>query len=111
GREREDVLKSEECPHHIIPMTRSITPFADLLSLWRLYRFFRMEKPDIVHSHTPKAGLLAMIAAKMAGVKLRIHTVAGLRFMTSRGITRKVLTTMERLTTAAATHVWPNSKS
>ncbi len=111
GREREDVLRSEGCPHHIIPMTRSITPFADLVSLWRLYRFFRMEKPDIVHSHTPKAGLLAMIAAKMAGVKLRIHTVAGLRFMTSTGITRKVLTTMERLTTAAATHVWPNSKS
>lgn len=111
GREREDVLKSEGCPHHIIPMTRSITPIADLRSLWRLYRFFRRERPDIVHSHTPKAGLLAMLAARMAGVPLRIHTVAGLRFMTSTGLTRKILTAMERLTSSSATHVWPNSIS
>ena len=111
GRERDDVLQSEECPHVIIPMTRKITPFADLKSLWQLYRFFKKEKPDIVHSHTPKAGLLSMLAARMAGVKLRIHTIAGLRFMTSGGMTRKILTTMEKLTTSAATHVWPNSQS
>lgn len=111
GRERDDVLRSEECPHVIIPMTRKITPLADLRSLWNLYRFFKREKPDIVHSHTPKAGLLAMLAGKMAGVKIRIHTIAGLRFMTSTGVTRTILTRMEKLTTYAATHVWPNSQS
>src|SRR5678809_968613 len=83
GKEREDILKNEGCPHVIIPMTRQITPFADLRSLWRLYNFFKREKPDIVHSHTPKAGLLSMFAAKLSGVKIRIHTIAGLRFMTS----------------------------
>jgi glycosyltransferase involved in cell wall biosynthesis len=71
----------------------------------------KKEKPDIVHSHTPKAGLLAMVAAKYAGVKIRIHTIAGLRFMTSSGITRTVLTRMEKITAQAATHVWPNSLS
>jgi glycosyltransferase involved in cell wall biosynthesis len=111
GPELELVKRNEGCRHHIIPMTRKITPFADLVSLWRLYRFFKKEKPDIVHSHTPKAGLLAMLAAKFAGVKLRIHTIAGLRFMTSKGITLKVLVAMEKLTAKAATHVWPNSFS
>jgi glycosyltransferase involved in cell wall biosynthesis len=111
GIELQDVLQYEGCPHQLIPMTRKITPFADIVSLWRLYRFLKKEKPDIVHSHTPKAGLLAMLAAKMAGVKLRIHTIAGLRFMTSTGLTRKILVWMEKVTANAATHVWPNSMS
>ena len=111
GVERNDVMQYEGCPHHIIPMTRKITPFADALSFWRLYRLLKKEKPDIVHSHTPKAGLLAMLAAKYAGVKIRIHTVAGLRFMTASGFTRTILTRMEKITAHAATHVWPNSLS
>ncbi|HEV7783326.1 MAG TPA: glycosyltransferase family 4 protein [Chitinophagaceae bacterium] len=111
GKEWEEVIATEGCRHAIIPMTRRLTPFADLRSLWRLYRFIRKEKPDIVHSHTPKAGLLGMLAAKFAGVKVRIHTIAGLRFMTSKGFTRKLLVSMEKLTARAATHVWPNSFS
>ncbi|MEI9912671.1 MAG: glycosyltransferase [Bacteroidota bacterium] len=111
GKELELVKRNEGCRHQVIPMTRKMTPFADLRSLWLLYWFFRKEKPDIVHSHTPKAGLLAMLAAKLAGVKIRIHTIAGLRFMTSTGFTRKVLVTMEKLTARFATHVWPNSFS
>ena len=111
GVELEDVIRNEACPHFLVPMTRKITPVADLRSLWKLYRFFKKEQPDIVHSHTPKAGLLAMLAAKMAGVKVRIHTVAGLRFMTASGTTRKLLIGMEKITSAAATHVWPNSHS
>ena len=111
GKERMDVIKNEECPHLIVPMTRQITPVSDIKSLWQLYRVFRREKPDIIHSHTPKAGLLAMMAGKLAGVKIRIHTVAGLRFMTAKGKTRKLLVSMEKFTAAAATHVWPNSLS
>lgn len=111
GPEREEVIRNEGCRHQVIPMTRKMTPFADLRSLWLLYWFFKKEKPDIVHSHTPKAGLLAMLAAKFAGVKVRIHTIAGLRFMTSKGVTRKILVNMEKLTAKAATHVWPNSFS
>jgi glycosyltransferase involved in cell wall biosynthesis len=111
GKERGAVIANEECEHHIIPMTRKITPFADLKSWWKMYRYFKKEKPDIVHSHTPKAGLIAMTAARMAGVKIRIHTVAGLRFMTSTGVTRKILVKMEKLTAGSATNVWPNSQS
>lgn len=111
GPELEKVLQREGCRHHIIPMTRQMTPLSDLRCLWHMYRLFKKEKPDIVHSHTPKAGLLAMLAAKFAGVKIRIHTVAGLRFVTTKGFGRKVLIAMEKLTGKAATHVWPNSFS
>jgi glycosyltransferase involved in cell wall biosynthesis len=111
GEELQDVLEYEDCPHHIVPMTRKITPIADTQSLWKLYRFLKKEKPDIVHSHTPKAGLMAMLAAKFAGVKIRVHTIAGLRFMTATGFTRKLLIWMEKITASAATHVWPNSMS
>lgn len=111
GPEREEIMKKEGCRHQIIPMTRKVTPLSDLRSLWRLYRFFRKEKPDIVHSHTPKAGLLAMMAARLAGVKIRIHTIAGLRFVTTSGSLRKMLVAMEKLTAQSATHIWPNSRS
>jgi glycosyltransferase involved in cell wall biosynthesis len=111
GTELQEVIEYEDCPHRLVPMTRKITPVADLQSLWKLYRLFKKEQPDIVHSHTPKAGLLAMLAAKLAGVKTRIHTIAGLRFMTATGMTRTILTRMEKITANAATHVWPNSQS
>lgn len=111
GKEWPDLVANEKCRNMIIPMTRQITPFKDIVSLWRLYRLFRKEKPDIVHSHTPKAGLLAMLAAKFAGVKIRIHTIAGLRFMTATGMKRRILVFMEKLTAKAAHHVWPNSYS
>jgi glycosyltransferase involved in cell wall biosynthesis len=111
GTELSKVKEREGCRHHIVPMTRKMTPLSDVKCLWLLYRFFKKEKPDIVHSHTPKAGLLSMLAARFAGVKIRIHTVAGLRFVTSKGFGRSVLITMEKLTGMAANHVWPNSFS
>ena len=52
-----------------IPMKRDISLINDLKSLYHLYRFFRKEKPSIIHSNTPKASLLAMIAGKAAGLK------------------------------------------
>lgn len=111
GPELEDVKNYEQCRHVLVHMTRAITPVQDLRSLWQLYRLFKKEKPDIVHSHTPKAGLLAMLAGRMAGVKIRIHTIAGLRFVTATGISRKVMIAMEKLTGRMATQVWPNSQS
>lgn len=111
GAELDIVKEREGCRHHIIPMTRKMTPFGDLKCLWVLYRFIKKEKPDIVHTHTPKAGLLGMLAAKLAGVKIRVHTVAGLRYVTVKGFSRRVMVFMEKLTDKAATHVWPNSHS
>jgi glycosyltransferase involved in cell wall biosynthesis len=111
GKELPDVIEQEQCRHIVVPMTRKITPFQDLKCLWQLIKIFRKEKPDIVHSHTPKAGLLGMIAAKIAGVKVRIHTVAGLPLMVESGFKYQLLKTIEKITYAAANHVWPNSQS
>lgn len=63
-----------------VPMTRAITPFTDLRSLAGLVRALRRLRPDIVHTHTPKAGLLGQWAARIAGVPVRVHTIHGLFF-------------------------------
>ncbi|MFM6925126.1 MAG: glycosyltransferase family 4 protein, partial [Ferruginibacter sp.] len=101
----------EQCRHVIVPMTRKITPLQDLKCLFLLIKIFRREKPDIVHSHTPKAGLLGMLAAKICGVKVRIHTVAGLPLMVEKGVKYQLLKFIEKLTYATACQVWPNSRS
>lgn len=111
GKEREKVIQTENCPHLIVPMTRKITPLQDLKCLFQLIKIFRKEKPDIVHTHTPKAGLLGMIAAKICRVKIRIHTVAGLPMMVENGNKYKLLKFIEKLTYSAANQVWPNSNS
>ena len=89
-----------------VNMTRVISPFSDLVSLYKLVRVFSKLKPDIVHSHTPKAGLLGMWAAKIAGVPVRLHTVAGLPLMETKGLKRKVLDIVERITLMGATKVF-----
>jgi glycosyltransferase involved in cell wall biosynthesis len=111
GKEINEIVKKEECPHVVIPFTRKITPFHDLVCLWQLYNLIKKEKPDIVHTHTPKAGLLGMLAAKMAGVKTRIHTVAGLPYMVAEKQKKSLLVNIEKLTYSWATQVWPNSPS
>lgn len=111
GKELNDVIKQERCRHKVVPMTRKITPFQDLKCLLQLIRIFRAEKPDIVHSHTPKAGLLGMLAARICGVKVRIHTVAGLPMMVEKGVKFRLLKFIEKLTYSSANFVWPNSSS
>ncbi|MEO8286219.1 MAG: glycosyltransferase family 4 protein [Chloroflexota bacterium] len=62
------------------PMTRRITPLHDLRSLLALVKLLKRERPDIVHTHTPKGSLLGQLAAWMAGVPVRVSTVHGLYF-------------------------------
>lgn len=111
GKEVNEIKRKEGCEHVEIPFSRKITPFHDLICLWKLIQLFKQEKPDIVHTHTPKAGLLGMIAAKFSGVKVRIHTVAGMPYVVTKDNKRKLLETMERWTFSNATHVWPNANS
>ena len=92
-----------------VEMTRAITPLQDLKAVLKLYIFFRKEKPLIVHTHTPKAGIVGMLAARIAGVPIRLHTVAGLPLLETKGIKRKVLNFVEKLTYKMATKVYPNS--
>lgn len=93
-----------------VPMERHISPFKDLVSLFRLIAIFRRERPQIVHSHTPKAGLLSMLAAKICGVPVRIHTFTGLVFPNAKGLKRRLLITTDRLTCACATVVNPEGE-
>lgn len=92
-----------------LEMTRKITPVKDIIAVFRLYRYLRKHQPFIVHTHTPKAGLVGMLAAKFAGVPCRLHTVAGLPLLESKGIKRKILNFVERITSYCATRVYPNS--
>jgi glycosyltransferase involved in cell wall biosynthesis len=106
----DEVCKDEEVRVIEIEMTRKITLINDLFSVYNLYKIIRKEKPTIVHSHTPKAGIVAMLAAKLANVPIRLHTVAGLPLMESKGFKRKLLNFVEKTTYYCATKVYPNSK-
>ncbi len=106
-----NILKEKEgVKCHPIPMARDISIAKDLLSLINLYIFFSKERPDIIHANTPKASLLSMLAAKVAGVPIRIYTVTGLRFEGESGYMRKILILMEKLTCWAATKVIPEGE-
>jgi glycosyltransferase involved in cell wall biosynthesis len=95
--------------HQVIAMTRKITPFQDIMALFRLIQLIRTFRPNIVHTHTPKAGLLGMMAGWMCQVPIRMHTIAGLPWMESTGFRRWLLKKVERLTYLFATRVYPNS--
>ena len=110
GEELREVHENEGIVMEAINMSRKITPFQDLKSLWEMWNFLRKEKPQIVHTHTPKAGIIGMLAARLAGVPHRLHTVAGLPLMEAIGTKRKILNFVEKLTYSSATRVYPNSK-
>lgn len=93
-----------------VPMERHISVFKDLKSLLALVKVFRKERPDMVHSITPKAGLLCMMAAWWTRVPVRIHTFTGLVFPTSRGLIKRVLMLTDRITCACATHIIPEGE-
>ncbi|MFT3947236.1 MAG: glycosyltransferase family 4 protein [Agriterribacter sp.] len=109
GDEFEAVKKSEGVLIHEVYMTRIISPFQDLKALIKLIRLIKRERPLIVHTHTPKAGTLGMLAAKLSGVPLRLHTVAGLPLLEIKGFKRKILNMVEKITYSCATKVYPNS--
>jgi len=106
----EQIGKRENVSTFHLEMTRKITPIKDLVAVYKLYFFLKREKPNIVHTHTPKAGIIGMLAAKLARVPHRLHTVAGLPLEEARGFKRKLLDFVEKLTYACATNVYPNSK-
>ena len=108
-KELERVATKYGVKNHHIEMTRTISPVDDLKAVWKLYQFLRKEKPEMVHSHTPKAGIVGMMAAFFAGVPYRFHTVAGLPLLEVAGTKRKVLNFVEKLTYSFATKVYPNS--
>lgn len=106
----EKVGQREEVRTVAVTIQRNISPLQDLLSLWNLFWLFKKEKPQMAHSITPKAGLLTMIAAKYAGVPVRVHTFTGLIFPTKTGFLQKVLIFMDKVLCYHATHIYPEGQ-
>lgn len=111
GKELEDFRQKHPLEKTIeVPMERRISFGKDWKSLWQMVKVMRKEKPYMVHSMTPKAGLLSMIAGWLTGVPIRIHTFTGLVWPTEIGIKRKILMATDWLTCACATHIIPEGQ-
>lgn len=110
GKELEEVARREGVRVIAVPMERHISLTKDLKSLFQMIRVFYKEKPYVIHSMTPKAGLLCMIAGWMTRVPIRIHTFTGLVWPTSKGVRRKVLMLTDKITCACATHIIPEGE-
>lgn len=108
-KELNEVAVSEGIRVVPLEMKRQVSLVNDLVSLVNMYRLIKKERPDIIHTHTPKAGMLGMVAGRMARVPVRLHTVAGLPLVGATGLKRKVLNIVEKITYACATKVYPNS--
>ncbi len=80
-----------------VPMEREIAPARDIISLWQLWKLFRRTRPAVVVAGTPKAGLLGIIAARLAGRSYVVYTMHGLRLETALGWQRKLLAITERV--------------
>jgi glycosyltransferase involved in cell wall biosynthesis len=111
GSRLEEFAATENVVTHGVRMRRRVTPIRDLFSLLRLYRVFRQRRPDIVHAHTPKAGLLAMVAARLARVPVRIFHLRGLPLTTARGVKRILLRWSDRISSTLAHRVLVVSES
>ncbi len=110
GKELKELEKIEGIKTIKLNMSRKITPIRDFISLLRAIYLILKEKPDIVHTHTPKAGIIGMMASWICRVPYRFHTVAGLPLMEAEGNKKKILKFVEKLTYFFATKVYPNSK-
>lgn len=94
-----------------VQIPRETALLRDAAALARLVTVFYRKGLDAVHSVTPKAGLLAMVAARLAGVGVRVHTFTGQVWATRTGVTRAGLKALDSLTAACATHVLVDSQS
>ena len=110
GEELDDARVQYGVKTIAVPMERHISVLKDFVSLCRLIKVFFCERPDIVHSMTPKAGMLCMLAGWLTRVPVRVHTFTGLVFPTSTGLKRRILMFTDWLTCACATHVIPEGE-
>jgi glycosyltransferase involved in cell wall biosynthesis len=105
GRDLEEFGRINGVRTFAVEMRRTITPLRDLGALWRLWRFVRRTRPDIVHAHTPKGGLLGMLAASLGAVRARIYHLRGLPLVTATGWRRWLLWLTEWIACALASRV------
>lgn len=94
-----------------LDIQRKVSPWYDLLVLVRLIVLFRRERFDLVHSIMPKTGLLTMLAARVSGVPVRIHTFTGQVWANKRGWKRAALKMFDKVIVALATRILVDSPS
>jgi glycosyltransferase involved in cell wall biosynthesis len=111
GVELDKFALEEGVAPHSISMSRRIAPLRDVVSLIKLWRLLRAMRPEIVDAHTPKAGLLGMLAAWLAGVPVRIHHLHGLLFPTRTGLSRWLIRWFQKLSCLFAHRVISVSQS
>jgi glycosyltransferase involved in cell wall biosynthesis len=99
------ICHREGAVHLPVEFRREISLFHDLCCLFKVAFFLLKISPDIVNAGTPKASLLAIIAARVLHIRKRIYTCRGLRFEHESGMKRKILVVMEKLTGYFATQV------
>lgn len=91
--------------YHCVDIKRGISVGSDIKALWQLYRYFRSERFDSVHSVTPKAGLLTSIASYFARIPVRIHIFTGQVWANKSGILRRMLRSMDKVITYFDNHL------
>ncbi|HSL82788.1 MAG TPA: glycosyltransferase family 4 protein [Thermoanaerobaculia bacterium] len=111
GPDLEGLAEAEGVEVVTLPMAREVAPLCDVLALLRLAALLRRLRPDVVDAATPKAGLLGMLAARLARVPVRIYTLRGLRLETATGVKRRILSGAERLACSSAHRVLCVSES
>ena len=111
--EKGDSVPSITDPRKLIsiPLQRKISIFKDIAAIFYLVRLFRKKRFDIVHSMTPKAGLLSMIASSIARIDVRIHTFTGQVWLLKKGYLRLLLKQLDIITVFFATHILVDSPS
>jgi glycosyltransferase involved in cell wall biosynthesis len=105
GTDLEAFSRSEGVKTFAIPMERRITPLNDLSAVWALRRLIADRAPTVVHAHTPKGGLLGMIAAVLGRAPIRVYHMRGLAYQGATGVKRKLLMTTERIACGLAHRV------
>ncbi len=109
--ERAQAFERWPVRYYPVHMERRISPLADMVSIWKIVGILRSIRPDIVHVHTSKAGLLGMVAAWIAGVRVRVFTIHGFRWVTKKGVSRWLIQQSNRLTSRLAHQVFCVSRS
>jgi len=109
SEKNQEISKDEGVELKSIDMTRQITIIKDLKALIELYKYFKNQKPDIVYTFTPKAGLLGMMASFLSRVPVRIHNIVGMPLMEATGKKFILLKFIERLTYFFSTNLFCNS--
>jgi glycosyltransferase involved in cell wall biosynthesis len=107
----ERLLEVEGLQCKTIRIERKPAIFKDLASIYNLYKFFKKHKFDIVHSTTPKAGIVCGIAARLAGIKVCLHTFTGQTWIQKSGLSRYILKTLDKFILSMMTQAYADSHS